>query len=113
MDLPDSWDDETLHDALDVLRALVLWKMTPQRWDHVAEILRWIDAALDAGDATELRRATVELEISGPVRILRIGSKDVTGVPPPVLDRRNTLVHKLTSETRKAPEDDHGRRQPR
>jgi hypothetical protein len=117
MDLPPAWDDETAQDAVDVLRDLVLWEMTAQRWEHVAEILRRIDTALTAGDADELREAVAELELSGPVRILRIGSKTVTGIPQPVLDRRNTLVHALTAgrsdERQTAPEDGRGRQQPR
>ncbi|GIF23187.1 hypothetical protein BJ973_000457 [Actinoplanes tereljensis] len=113
MDLPGSWDYETVQDAVDVLQDLVLWEMSTQRWEHVAAILGRIDAALGARDADELRQAVAELEISGPVRILRIGGKTVTGVPQPVLDLRNTLVHKLTPERRNAPEDDRGRQQPR
>ncbi|MFY1659699.1 CATRA system-associated protein [Micromonospora sp. WMMD1274] len=113
MNLEDSWDDETAQDAVDVLQDLVLWEMTAQRWEHIAEILRRIERAWDTGEAIELRDAITDLEINGPVRIMRIGSKTVTGIPKPVLDQRNTLVHKLTSETRNTPEDERGRQQPR
>jgi len=105
------WDDETVQDAVDVLRDLVLWEMTSQRWAHVEEVLRRIGAALAARDGRELREAVAELEISGPVRMLRIGSKPAEGIPAPVLDRRNVLVHSLTADER--PEDDRGPRQAR
>jgi hypothetical protein len=93
MDLP-----ETVQDAIDVLQDLVLWEMTAPRWEHVAEILARIEAAFVHGDADELREAVAELENSEPVRILPIGSKTVTGIPQPVLDRRNSLVHTLTAK---------------
>ncbi len=113
MDLPESWEDEAVQDAVDVLQDLVLWEMAPQRWDRVAEILERIAVASVTLDAGALREAVLELELSGPVRINRIGSKTVTGIPQPVLERRNTLVHALTSQGRNAPENDHGRQQSR
>jgi hypothetical protein len=93
MDLP-----ETVQDAVDVLQDLVRWEMTAPRWEHVAELLTRIDAAFARDDAGELRAAVAELEDSEPVRIVPIGSKPATGIPQPVLDRRNTLVHTLTAK---------------
>lgn len=109
MDL--SWDDETVEDAVEVLEDLVLWELAPQRWAHVAEVLGWIDVAWAAGDGEGLRRAVAALIVSGPVRMMRIGSKNATGIPQPVLDRRNKLVHSLTtSRTPEPPEDDRDQR---
>ncbi|MGK5685120.1 CATRA system-associated protein [Actinoplanes sp. URMC 104] len=105
-----AWDDETVRDAVDVLQDLVLWEMSAQRWEHVEATLHRIERALADGDAAELREAVAELEVSGPVRILRIGTRTTTGIPPRTLDRRNALVHALT--TARTAEDERGR-QPR
>ena len=119
MDFPERWDDETIQDAVDVLQDLVLWEMSPQRWEHIAGVLQRIDSALAGRDPAELREAVTELEISGPARMLRIGTKQTTGIPPQVLERRNALVHSLTSgrrpeaATRMVPENDCSGRQTR
>ena len=113
MDFSERRDDETVQDAVVLLQDLVLWEMSPQRWERVDELLQRINDAYAARDATELRAATAELEISGPVRILRIGSKQSTGIPPMTLERRNTLIHSLSSpatgSSATTPEDDRGR----
>jgi hypothetical protein len=105
MERQHGWDDELVRDAIVVLQDMVLWQMAPPRWTKIAGKLDRLDAALAAGDPVVLRQAVTDLQISGPVRITRIGTKTVTGVPKPVLDLRNTLVHKLTAEARSAPED--------
>lgn len=91
-------DAETVEDALDVVQDLVLWELTPQRWGRVQEILANIAAALTARDAVALREAVAELELSGPVRALRIGSKEVIGVPEPVVGQQYPLEHALVVE---------------
>jgi hypothetical protein len=93
---PEAWDAETVQDTVNVLQDLVLWELSPQRWEHVAQLLRRIEAGLAARDADEVREAAAELELVGPVRILRIGSAGSTAIPQQLLDRRNTLVHALT-----------------
>jgi CATRA-associated small protein len=114
MDRLDEWDAETVGDALDVLQDLVLWELAPQRWAQVEQILDRIAQALGARDAEDLRDAIADLELSGPVRVLRIGSAGVGGIPEPVLDRRNSLVHALSQEQpagpAPAPEGDRGGR---
>ncbi|MEV7628708.1 CATRA system-associated protein [Actinoplanes sp. NPDC089786] len=99
-------DRETVDDALDVLRDIVLWELTPQRWEQVTLILGRLADALAAGDPEELRDAVADLELSGPTRALRIGGTETGGIPEPVLERRNTLVHSLS---RDQPKDDDGR----
>ncbi|GAA3191422.1 hypothetical protein GCM10010532_007480 [Dactylosporangium siamense] len=105
MDLVDGWDDETVQDAVDALQDMVLWEMSPQRWEHVNELMGLIDVAFRARDVGALRAAVLELEAGGVIRLGRIGSKVETKIPPPVFERRNTLVHTLTSEHRDPPED--------
>ena len=104
MDRPDDWDAETVGDALDLLQDLVLWELVPGRWEQVGAILDRITAALTTHDAEQLRDAVADLELSGPVRALRIGSTGERGIPEPVLDRRNTLVHTLAEERKLAEE---------
>jgi hypothetical protein len=98
----EDWDDEIVGDALDVLQDLVLWQLVPERWAQVGGILDRIISALATRDVEELHDAVADLELNGPVRALRIGSTGETGIPEPILERRNTLVHALTDE-RKAP----------
>ncbi len=107
---PEDWDAETVGDALDVLQEIVLWELLPERWEQVGRILDRITAALAANDVEDLRDAVADLELTGPVRALRIGGTGERGIPEPVLERRNTLVHALTEERRAAPgtEADHG-----
>ena len=100
---PDDWDAESVGDALDVLRDLLWWELVPARWERVDRLLVRIAAAFAAGDATELREAVADLELSGPVKAIRIGSTAVAGIPEPVLDRRNTLVHTLSQQRPKPP----------
>jgi hypothetical protein len=58
-------------------------------------ILDRLAGALGAGDTAGFRAAVADLELSGPVRALRIGAADTDGIPEPVLDRRNTMLHRL------------------
>jgi len=95
MNGPTGWDAETIDDALEKLQDLVLWQLAPQRWDQVDRILGRMAAAMAAGDEDEMREAVADLELSGPTRILRIGSASEDGIPEPVLERRNTLVYSL------------------
>ncbi|WP_238009095.1 CATRA system-associated protein [Dactylosporangium sp. AC04546] len=88
-------DAETVEDLLDVLQDVVLWRLTEHRWMLVQQALDDVAVALAATDPADLRDALVSLQLSGPVRALRIGSVDTVGVPDPVLDRQNTLVHAL------------------
>jgi hypothetical protein len=91
-------DLETIEDALDVLRDLVLWDMSPERWDHVAGILQRLTVALSRHDVDELRASVAELELSGPVKASRIGSATTASAPEPVVERQVMLVHALVLE---------------
>lgn len=120
MDFRESWNDEAVQEAVVLLQDLVLWELSPQRWDNVERILSRIAQAMTDRDLRALHDATAELELSGPVRVLRIGSKESTGIPPMILDRRNQLIHSLTEkparddEAETAPEYDRGpQQQPR
>ncbi|MGW4461827.1 CATRA system-associated protein [Micromonospora sp. NPDC004704] len=98
MDRFEPVDAETVEDALDVLRDLVLWELTPERWARLQEILERVDEALTAGDGDSLREAITDLELNGPERIIWVGSAAVTGIQPKTLERQNELVHRLVDE---------------
>lgn len=104
MDTPPRWDADTVADALDVLAEVPAWRLSPQRWEQVHLILGRMDAAFAGNDAQDLRDAVTDLVLSGPKRILRIGSQARTGVPDHVLARRNPLVHALSKEKPAAPD---------
>ncbi|MEU6021934.1 CATRA system-associated protein [Micromonospora sp. NPDC047134] len=92
------WDAETVDDALHVLQDIVLWELIPERWEHIGSLLSRLSATLDTGEVDQAREALIELELSGPVRANRIGQTETKGIPEPLLERRNTLVHRLTAE---------------
>lgn len=67
----------------------------PQRWDRVQVLLDALSDALAAGADDGVRDVTAELEMSGPVRITRIGADSVVPAPPHTRDQANHLVHTL------------------
>jgi hypothetical protein len=99
----DRLDAEATGDALRVLRDLAAWELTPQGWERAAIFLDRVAAALEPVDAYALRRAVAGLESTVRVKALRIGSDDVRGVPPVVLERQMTLIHQLVE--RRSPPD--------
>ncbi|MFJ4525587.1 CATRA system-associated protein [Streptomyces sp. NPDC088810] len=105
-------DGETRDDAVDVLDDLLQWQLTAERWERVEALVRSLDQALAAGDGDALRAATAELELAGPVRITRIGTKSLIPVPEKTRDRANRLVHTLGNRPREprldGPTDDAG-----
>ncbi|MDZ5446510.1 CATRA system-associated protein [Micromonospora sp. 4G57] len=89
------WDPETVTDALNVLRDVADWRLAPERWERVEDILRSMEEAFAAGDPAGLRAATADLEVHGPVRLRGIGTKPASQPSEPVRDRQNRLVHAL------------------
>jgi hypothetical protein len=96
------WDEELLSDALDVLGDLPQWRLPAPRWEQVGPILDRIERAFAEGDNDGLRFATTDLEIHGPVRANRIGTKDPQGPDQSLLERQNHLVHEI-GKARPAP----------
>jgi len=85
--------------ALDVLTDVLQWRLPAARWTRVTEIVQSIDRALSAGDPAALEAATIDLELAGPTRIIRIGAPPQVPAPRPVRDRVNSMVHSLTDVT--------------
>ncbi|MFF5140585.1 CATRA system-associated protein [Streptomyces sp. NPDC013157] len=88
-------DDETRTDVLEILGDLLEWRLPPHRWDRVQALVDALAEALAAGDGDGVRDVTAELELSGPVRITRIGADPVLPAPPHTRDQANHLVHSL------------------
>jgi hypothetical protein len=84
--------------ALDVLTDVLQWRLSEARWTRVTEIVQSIDKALSAGDLTALVAATIDLELAGPVRIIRVGATPQVPASPPVRERVNRLVYSLTGD---------------
>jgi hypothetical protein len=82
--------------ALDVLTDVLEWRLAEERWARVTEIVQTLDNALSTGDLVALEAATVDLELAGPVRIIRVGATPQIPAPPPVRERINRMVHSLT-----------------
>lgn len=90
-------------DALAVLQDLLEWELSAARWDGVARILDALADSLELGDLYTLAKATTQLEVAGPVRIVRIGAASSEPPPPPVRERANELIHKLSGRVGDSP----------
>jgi hypothetical protein len=82
-------------EALDVVSDALQWRLADARWQVIEQVLIAMDAALAAADLDALAAATADLELSGPLRITRIGATPVVPPTPPVRDLLNRLVFSL------------------
>ena len=82
-------------EALDVISDALQWRLADARWQAIEQVLIAMEAALQADDPEALTAATADLELVGPLRVIRIGATAVVSAPPPVRDRLNWLVHSL------------------
>jgi hypothetical protein len=92
-------DDHTARiqrDALTVLQDLLRWELSAARWDGVAGALDALAVGLELDDLDTLTKATIQLEQAGPVRITRIGATPTEPPPPPVRERTNQLIQRLS-----------------
>jgi hypothetical protein len=102
-------NDNQAREAVAVLRQVADWELAPARWDRVSGLLDAVQAALDSGDAEALAAAVIDLEMAGPVRIVRIGSGQPSAPPPPIRERLGLLIHSLTASVRDYPTAEPGR----
>jgi hypothetical protein len=84
-------------DALTVVRHIGTWEVPSARWDVIATTLAALAAALDAGNLDSVEEATIQLELSAPERLIKIGAP-VQPPPPPVRERLNELVQRLSGQ---------------
>jgi len=87
------------NDALAVLHEVLDWELSAARWEVVAGILDALTGSLEQGDLETLVQATIQLEQSGPVRLTMIGATPTQPPPPPVRERTNQLIHRLSGST--------------
>ena len=108
-----SWNvAEVRAEALDVVSDALKWQLAQTRWQAIEQVLIAMDAALTAGDIDALASATAELELAGPLRIIRISATPIVVADPRVRDQLNKLVFTLggTSAGPAKPEDKGGGR---
>jgi hypothetical protein len=84
-----------LGDALDALQEASQWQLTDAKWAAVEQILDAMQTALESRDLEALVAATTDLELAGPLRLLKIGTKQPVEAPPPTRDRLNRMVDSL------------------
>jgi hypothetical protein len=87
---------EVRRDALSVLRDMLGWRLSTARWEAIAGSVEALAAYLDLGDLAAARDIVIQLELAGPVRITRIGAVPAQPPPPPVRERVNHLIHRLS-----------------
>jgi hypothetical protein len=88
----DGWPEA----ALAVLRDARDWRLPAARWAGIPPILQSLADALDAGDWDGAAEAARQLDLVGTVRITRIGTPPSEPAPPPVRERINQLIHRLS-----------------
>jgi hypothetical protein len=85
----------TTLEVIQILREARSWELAPARWVLVDELLTTLEVALSSGDMEALAAATADLELAGPVRIVRMGSAQPEPASAPLQDRVNELIHSL------------------
>jgi hypothetical protein len=90
--------DQVRSDAVSVLRDVLRWRLTPDRWGGISAILENLGTGLDLsnpGQLAALDEASVALELAAPVLITEIDK--LTGpAPDSVRERVNLLIYELS-----------------
>ena len=89
------------NDAVEVLRDVLRWCLTPAGWAEISAILDTLGTNLDLADPhglAALARATVALELAGPELLTEV---DGAAIPASdsIRERVDSLVDKLTQPT--------------
>jgi hypothetical protein len=84
-------------DALELLRQSLRWKLPAARWEGVGAIFDALEAGLALADDDMVTSATIRLGEAGPARIIKIGTTSDEPPPPPVRERVNELISRLSS----------------
>ncbi|GHJ48094.1 hypothetical protein Cs7R123_54360 [Catellatospora sp. TT07R-123] len=87
--------DEEVAELGELLREAAEWELAEARWEQVLALVEVIESALAARDADTVRQAWSDLELSGPVRLTRVGTTATVPPPKKVRDTLNRLVHTL------------------
>ncbi|MDX3310014.1 hypothetical protein P1S61_13125 [Streptomyces sp. ME08-AFT2] len=106
---PAAIDRNAAEPALLVLRLMRdEWRLPPQGWEEITELLDELSAAVAAGDTAAVDALTGELEVFSGSRVSRIG-RSPDGTPPqddgkvplpePERERVVALVHALAPDS--------------
>lgn len=83
-------------EAVRTLRTVLTWEKPESRWDEIAGILDAAEAAVEAGDADTLADIVGILGAEARERLIPIGGGTPQPPPPPVRERLDRIVHKLS-----------------
>lgn len=94
--------DEIRERAIDTLRAMRDWKLTPDGWAHVSAVLDTMQGNLDLTEpdqAAALEQAAFALEVLGPERLGPISTNhnEAGSATDGVNDRAGRIMHVLTT----------------
>jgi TIR domain len=84
-----------LSEALDVLSDVLTWQLATLRWHVIKQVLDAMDAALQANNLEALAEATIQLELSGPLRTTRIGGTSISAPTDVIRAQVVHLIHSL------------------
>jgi hypothetical protein len=92
-------------EALEILHDILAWRLTPGRWQLVGQIISSMATARAQGDLEDLRRATIDLELVSPVRVIKLGEEQAPP-PEPLREQVNHLIHSLGEDPAKPADGD-------
>jgi len=78
-----------------IVQYILKLKLPPARWERVAEIIEAAIAAAAADDLEGLRRATDDLTLVGPVRIIKVDGVPAESAGQKIFERANVLIYAL------------------
>jgi hypothetical protein len=87
--------DQIRQHTLTIVQNAQKWELPAARWEVIAAVLAVLLQALDQGNLDAVAEAAIQLELAGPTRITKIGAP-AKPAPPPVRERLNETVTKLT-----------------
>lgn len=97
------WESEANAEALAILGYVLTWQMQPERWAEAEQIIGALAEAVANGDVPAMTLQTANLELLGPLRVIRmgeLGEAEMLPPPDPVRERVNHLIHVLGEPVR-------------
>jgi hypothetical protein len=83
--------------ALRIVQYILKLQLTRVKWNQVAEHIEAAIEAAAAGDLEGLRRATNDLMLASPVRIIKPDGATTEPADQKIFERANVLIHELQS----------------
>lgn len=82
-------------EALEILQDVLIWRTRPDAWKEISRIVEAMAEAVSSDDPDALAARTGDLELSSPLRVIRIGDTDGDPAPEHLRERVNHLIHAL------------------